>query len=236
MLPNPGPGRFIAVEGLDGSGKTTQVHLLGRRLGASRPVYMTCEPTDGPIGLQIRLVLEKRVRVSAATLATLFAADRADHLYHPQTGILARLKRGVDVISDRYYLSSFAYQGMSLDWDWIGEMHARCIRPEATFFVDVPVEVCLERIARGRSGHADLFENREALTKARCSHIAAIERLRAAGDTVVVVDGDAPPDRVHEAIWWAMCAVLDRTSAPKMCLSKGAFSPDNSEYLPSCGC
>jgi dTMP kinase len=208
MLPNPGPGRFVAVEGLDGSGKTTQVRLLGRRLSASRPVYMTCEPTDGPIGLQIRMVLEKRVRVSAATLAALFAADRADHLYHAQTGILARLKRGVDVLSDRYYLSSFAYQGMSLDWDWIWHMHAHCIRPEATFFVDVPVEVCLARIARGRSGQFDLFENREALTRARDSHMAAIERLCAAGDTVVVVDGDAPPDRVHEAVWRRLCAVL----------------------------
>ena len=208
MLPNPGPGRFIAVEGLDGSGKTTQVRLLGRRLGASQPVYVTCEPTNGPIGLQIRLVLEKRVRVSAATLAALFAADRADHLYQPQTGILARLKRGIDVISDRYYLSSFAYQGMSLDWDWIRQMHGHCIRPEATFFVDVPVEVCLARIARGRSGHADLFENREALTRARDSHMAAIDRLRAAGDTVVIVDGDALPDQVHEAVWRAVCPIL----------------------------
>jgi dTMP kinase len=208
MLPNPGPGRFIAVEGLDGSGKTTQVRLLGRRLGASQPVYVTCEPTNGPIGLQIRLVLEKRVRVSAATLAALFAADRADHLYQPQTGILARLKRGIDVISDRYYLSSFAYQGMSLDWDWIRQMHGHCIRPEATFFVDVPVEVCLARIARGRSGHADLFENREALTRARDSHMAAIERLRSTGDTVVIVDGDARPDQVHETVWRAVCPIL----------------------------
>jgi dTMP kinase len=208
MLPNPGPGRFIAVEGLDGSGKTTQVRLLGQRLGVSRPVYVTCEPTDGPIGLQIRLVLEKRVRVSATTLAALFAADRADHLYQSQAGILIRLERGVDVISDRYYLSSFAYQGMSLDWDWIWHIHAHCIRPEATFFVDVPVEVCLARIARGRSGHADLFENREALTRARDSHIAAIDRLRAAGDTVVVVDGDAPPDQVHEAVWQAAHTIL----------------------------
>ena len=212
MLPNPGPGRLIAVEGLDGSGKTTQVRLLGQRLGASRPVYVTQEPTDGPIGLQIRLVLEKRVRVSAATLAALFAADRADHLYQPQTGILDRLKRGVDVVSDRYYLSSFAYQGMTLDWDWIWQMHGNCIRPEVTFFVDVPVEVCLARIAHGRSGHADLFENREALTRARDSHMAAIDRLRAAGDTVIVVDGNAPPDQVHEAIWQAVCAVLGKRS------------------------
>ena len=104
-----------------------------------------------------------------------FNTDRVDHLYHPG-GILDHLRRGIDVISDRYYLSSFAYQGMSLDWDWIWQMHAHCIRPEVTFFVDVPVEVCLARIACGRGGHFDLFENREALTRARESHLAAIER------------------------------------------------------------
>jgi len=198
MRPNPGPGRLIAVEGLDGAGKGTQVERLRRRLG--RPVYVTYEPTDGPIGLQIRLALERRVKVSAATLAALFAADRVDHLYH-EGGILDHLQQGVDVISDRYYLSSFAYQGMSLDWDWIWHMHAHCIRPEVTFFVDVPVEICLARIARGRGGHFDLFENHEALTRARQSHLAAIDRLRAAGDRIEVIDGDAPAEQVHEAIY-----------------------------------
>jgi dTMP kinase len=205
VLPNPGPGRLIAVEGLDGAGKGTQVELLRRRL--DRPVHVTYEPTGGPIGLQIRLILEHRVTVSAATLAALFAADRADHLYCAG-GILDHLRRGVDVISDRYYLSSFAYQGMTLDWDWIGHMHAHCIRPEVTFFVDVPVEVCLARIARGRGGQFDLFENHEALTRARASHLAAIDRLRAAGDRIEVIDGDAPPEQVHQAIWQAACTIL----------------------------
>jgi dTMP kinase len=209
MLPNPGPGRLIAVEGLDGAGKGTQVERLRQRLG--RPVHVTYEPSGGPIGLQIRLALEHRVKVSAATLAALFAADRVDHLYHPG-GILDHLRRGVDVISDRYYLSSFAYQGMSLDWDWIWAMHARCIRPEVTFFVDVPVEVCLARIACGRGGRFDLFENQEALTRARASHLAAIERLRAAGDRIEVVGGDAPPEEVHRAIWRAACAILGEAS------------------------
>jgi dTMP kinase len=198
MVPNPGPGRLIAVEGLDGAGKGTQVERLRRRL--DRPVYVTYEPTSGPIGLQIRLVLEQRIKADAATLAALFAADRVDHLYH-QGGILDHLQQGIDVISDRYYLSSFAYQGMSLDWEWIWNMHARCIRPEVTFFVDVPVEVCLARIARGRGGHFDLFENREALTRARASHLSAIDRLRAAGDRIEVIDGNAPPEQVHEAIY-----------------------------------
>jgi dTMP kinase len=126
-----------------------------------------------------------------------------DHLYHRAGtgGMVAHLSRGVDVLTDRYYLSSFAYQGMSLDWDWIRDMHLRCIRPDLTVFVDVPVEVCLERIAAGRGGHFDLFENRRSLTRARESYLSAIERLREAGEAIAVVDGDAPPEEVHAAIW-----------------------------------
>jgi dTMP kinase len=201
MLANPGPGHLIAIEGLDGSGKSTQVRLLSQRLGTTRPVYVTCEPTDGPIGVQIRMVLEHRVQVSAATLAALFAADRADHLFQPETGILAHLQQNTDVITDRYYLSSFAYQGMSVDWSWIEQMHAQCIQPELTCFIDVPVEVCLARIKRGRGAQSDLFENSSALTRARDSHLVAIDRLRQAGDRIVVVDGNAPPEVVHERIW-----------------------------------
>ena len=97
------------------------------------------------------------------------------------------------MITDRYYLSSFAYQGMSVDWGWIEQMHAHCVRPELCCFVDVPVEVCLERIKSGRGGQADLFENHGALTRARESHLIAIERLRRAGDRIDVIDGNAAP-------------------------------------------
>ena len=206
MRPNPGPGRFIIVEGLDGAGATTQVLLLDKRLSESRPVYVTNEPSDGPIGLQIRQVLEHRVKASPATLAALFAADRLDHLYHRvgNGGILAHLERDIDVLTDRYYLSSFAYQGMNLDWQWIWDMHAGCILPDVTIFVDVPVEVCLARIqariASGRGGQYDLFENRKALSRARESYLQAIDRL-SQHETITIVDGDAPPAQVHAAIW-----------------------------------
>ena len=211
MISNPGPGRLIALEGLDGSGKSTQVRLLSQRLEATRTVYVTYEPTDGPIGVQIRMILEHRVQASAATLAALFAADRADHLGQPKTGILARLEQNTDVITDRYYLSSFAYQGMSVDWSWIEQMHAFCIRPELICFVDVPVDICLARIERGRGGQTDLFETREALTQARESHLIAIERLRQMGDTIEIVEGDASPDVVHERVWKVLEQALSRS-------------------------
>jgi dTMP kinase len=159
------------------------------------------------------MVLEHRVKVSAATLAALFAADRTDHIYRPECGILAFLQRDIDVLTDRYYLSSFAYQGMSVDWAWIEEMHAFCIRPALICFVDVPVEVCLTRIAarstREKGGQADLFENRDSLTRARESHLIAIERLRERGDRIAIVDGNASADLVHERLWRAVQPALE---------------------------
>lgn len=203
MRPNPGPGRFIVIEGLDGAGTTTQIHMLCRRLGAMHETCLTYEPSAGPLGLSIRLILENRVRVHPAVLAALFAADRMDHLYHTGEpgGIMAHLERGVHVISDRYYLSSFAYQGMSLGWEWIWDMHTPCIRPDLTFFIDVPVEVCLRRIAAGRGGQFDLFENQEALTRVRERYLEAIDRLGQAGEQIEWINGDAAPDQVHAAIW-----------------------------------
>jgi dTMP kinase len=203
VLANAGPGKFVVIEGLDGAGTTTQVRLLSARLGRDRPVHVTYEPTDGPVGLQIRLILGKRVHTTAAVLAALFAADRMDHLHREdgEGGIVAHLRAGTDVISDRYYLSSFAYQGMSEGWDWIWEMHRYCVRPDLTLFVDVPVDVCLERIAAGRGDHFDLFERRETLDRVRESYLGAIDRLQHSGERIEVVNGDAPSKGVHEAIW-----------------------------------
>jgi dTMP kinase len=210
MYPNPGPGRFVAFEGLDGAGTTTQVRLLAQRLRRSRSVFVTHEPSDGPAGLQIRMVLAHRIKMDASALAALFAADRMDHLYHTDgdKGIVPHLQAGIDVITDRYYLSSFAYQGMNLDWDWLWNMHDRCIRPDVTFFLDVPVDVCLRRIAKGRGDRFELFENKNALTRVRQSYLAAIDRLRLAGDAIEMIDGNVPSDRVHDAIWARIQSLL----------------------------
>lgn len=211
MLFNSGPARLIAFEGLDGAGTTTQVRLLADRLRQFGDVWTTQEPSSGPVGLHIRMVLEHRLKVDPATLGALFAADRMDHLYHDDgtRGIVAHLRDGIHVITDRYYLSSFAYQGLSLDWDWLWDLHARCVRPDLTLFLDVPVKVCLARIAAGRGEHFELFENNQALTRIRQSYLTAIERLRALGDVIEIVDGDAPPAQVHEAIWERLSARVD---------------------------
>ena len=112
-------GHFIAIEGIDGAGTTTQAARLAAALRKrGLPVRTTHEPTDGPIGALIRQVLNGRVVVAGpagstslgwSTMALLFAADRLDHL---QAEIIPNLMDGVTVITDRYDASSIAYQGV----------------------------------------------------------------------------------------------------------------------------
>ena len=114
------PGVFVVVEGIDGSGSTTHTKLLGKALRQrGLKVVETCEPSAGPIGALIRQVLQRRLFVADAsgprefawsTMALLFAADRMDHL---DSTVVPALREGAVVLSDRYDLSSLAYQSVT---------------------------------------------------------------------------------------------------------------------------
>src|SRR5215471_10435629 len=110
-------GRFVVLEGIDGSGTTTQVAKLAERLrGLGVLVRHTREPSDGPIGTMVRQVLTGRIVIPGgrapgwATMALLFAADRMDHV---ESEIEPFLAQGGIVVSDRYDASSLAYQSVS---------------------------------------------------------------------------------------------------------------------------
>ena len=113
-------GKFVVYEGIDGSGTTTQAARLASYLrGRGVPVCETSEPTRGPFGAVIRQALEGRLEVDERALAVAFAADRYDHLFSTDRGIVDRLKAGTWVICDRYVLSSLVYQtanGMTAEW------------------------------------------------------------------------------------------------------------------------
>ncbi len=191
MMANSGPGKLIVLEGLDGAGTTTQAQCLGdylrERVGA---VAVTFEPTDGPAGRLIRRILTHQDAVHPRALAALFVADRLDHLYGAQ-GVAAQLRAGVWVVMDRYYLSSLAYQSLTLadhEVSWLYDMHAPCIAPDVTFFLDVPARVCLERIRRNRGDKFDLFEKEDLLIAVEARYHAAIQTLQA-HETIQRVDG-----------------------------------------------
>lgn len=132
------PGRFLAFEGIDGSGKSTQAQRLLARLQA-RGVRCrgTQEPSDGPVGAMLRQILTGRMAADGRVIAGLFTADRLDHLVNPRDGILEQVRSGVTVVTDRYYFSSYAYQGVDVDMDWLidsNRLSAELLRPDATIF------------------------------------------------------------------------------------------------------
>jgi len=146
------PGLFVVVEGIDGCGSTTHAKLLAKAIKNRGPeVVLTCEPSTGPIGSLIRQVLQRRLFVADATgprnfawstMALLFAADRRDHL---RREIEPRLADGVDIVTDRYVMSSLAYQAEEADRDWVAGLQ-RGVRPtDVTILLDVPVSVAKER-------------------------------------------------------------------------------------------
>lgn len=199
-------GKFIAMEGIDGSGKSTQIgRLLQRLAGGGVRCRATREPSDGPVGGLIRQILTGRTQADPRVLAALFTADRIDHLVNDVDGLEKQIGEGVTIVTDRYYFSSYAYQGADVGMDWVigaNELSANILRPTVTLFLDVPVETVLERIRKGRS-HVELFEKEERLRRTRALYFEAFERLKDV-ENVVVLDGSGTEDEVAERIWGAV--------------------------------
>ena len=120
-------GKFIVFEGIDGAGKTTQIERLAQTLRAQgRRVMVTAEPTVSVTGGLLRDALGGVSHRSAGEMAALFVLDRIFHNVNPVNGIEKMLADGVDVICDRYYYSSLAYQGSETDFDWVAGMNLNC--------------------------------------------------------------------------------------------------------------
>lgn len=197
------PGNFIVFEGIDGSGKSTQVQLLKNRLARMGvPFYATFEPTDSPIGSLIHQMMTGRVVSDNKVVAALFVADRLDHLLNPLNGVYAKIQDGISVISDRYYFSSYAYHSVDMPMDWVvaaNSQSAEILRPSVTVFIDVDPEDAIRRITKTRS-QPELFETRERLISVRKKYLEAFEKLRDS-ENVLVVDGGRDPRAVEDEIW-----------------------------------
>lgn len=195
-------GRFIVVEGLDGAGTTTQCAAIARALRAGgREVHVTNEPSGGPIGTLIRQALTGRLHLPGGegpltpqTLALLFAADRLDHL---AAEIEPALRRGAVVLSDRYLLSSLAYQGAQVGMGWVAELNGRARRPDLTLFLEVGVATATAR-RRARGGREELYETDARQRRTARQYREAIALRRRAGERVVVVDGSLPIAEITE--------------------------------------
>ncbi len=192
---------FIVIEGLDGSGKTTQInHLRDYFQSRGEACHLTAEPTEMPTGQLIRSILRHEHRVDPRTLAALFAADRLEHLFAPETGIIAQLEAGYHVIASRYYFSSLAYQSEFVDPGWIAALNReakRTLPADLTIFLDLPPEVSMERMSDRES--MELFETTEKLTHVRESFRQAFA-IFGQGEHIVTIDARNDPATVAEAV------------------------------------
>jgi dTMP kinase len=193
---------FAVFEGGDGSGTTTQLSLLERRLGGQGVVfYPTCEPTPGPVGALIRSALKKEISLRPETLARLFAADRTEHLYE-SNGVVERCKQGELVISDRYALSSLVYQGIECGDALPRALNAGFPLPELLIFFDLDPQIALERL-KNRSG-LEIYEYLEFQQKAREKYRSLLDEYRQAGAQVEIIDASQNPETVAAEVWRAI--------------------------------
>jgi dTMP kinase len=194
---------FIALEGIDGSGKSTQVKLLTDKLKkAGHKVYYTFEPTDSPIGSVIRNIFKSRIEADNRVIAGLFVADRLDHLLNKTDGILKKLAEGYTVITDRYYFSSYAYQGAHMSLDWVIEansLSADLLRPDINIYIDISPEISMKRISNGRSS-MEIYENIENLRKVKDTYTLAFDKLKSV-ENIFITDGNRTPEAIAADIW-----------------------------------
>jgi len=200
----------VVLEGIDGSGTTTQVARLVDRLRAARvPVRATREPSDGPIGTLVRQVLTGRLVVPGgrapgwSTMALLFAADRMDHV---ESEIEPFVAEGGVMISDRYDASSLAYQSVSSGaearaaLEWIRSLNRYVRRPDLTIVLDLQADVAAERRTQ-RGEAAQLYEQNE-VQRALAVFYKDLP-LHLPHDRIVAIDASGTVDDVHQRVWAA---------------------------------
>lgn len=187
-------GRLFAFEGLDGSGKSTQLALLAAALiSEGYRVVATREPTDGPYGRRIRQLLSNRAELSHEEELDLFMADRRQHV---DSLVKPALLEGKIVLTDRYYLSTAAYQG-ALGYDPEAILKANeafAPPPDLCFYLTVPVHTGLSRIIEGRGERPNDFEKESNLQKVQ----EVFARLRRS--FIHRVDGGRSIAEVHAEI------------------------------------
>jgi dTMP kinase len=188
---------FIALEGIDGSGKGTQSKLLNKWIKKKKyETFLTKEPTEGKIGKLLRNALKKG-ELNPIVEALLFAADRNEHV----ETIRKKLAQGKIVITERYMFSSMAYQGASgISIGWIKQINKFAIMPDLVLLLDIQPETGLKRITSKKSLRSavkekEYFEVKEFLGKVRAIYLDLAKEYK-----FTVVDASGPIEDVQATL------------------------------------
>lgn len=202
---NPYKGKFIAIEGIDGSGKTTQVKKLGEYFkNQDKEILITKEPTrEEPIGRLINRVLHQEIKMPSKALQYLLAADR---VIHYEENIIPALEKGQIIVSDRSFWSSVAYgfldKELNINSDndkelllvsrSILSMYNQFITPDKTIYIDAPVDLAVERISKKTSGK-EIYEEKEKLAKIAAGYKWLMQKFP---EEFIVIDGTKTAEEV----------------------------------------
>ncbi len=208
-------GVFITFEGMDGSGKTTQMRRLAERLRSmGRTVLETVEPGGPPISMKIRRILldSANQELSPSAELLLYFASRAQNV---EQWIVPALNRGEIVLSDRFTDSSLVYQGCGrgLGADAVAALEriaCRGVKPDLTFLVDIDADTSLAR-ARARNAaepHCETRMDDQAIEFHRKVYDAYHALARSEPGRVKVVNGRAPIDEIEREIWTIVAAYV----------------------------
>lgn len=187
-------GILIALEGIDGAGKTTQVQLLGQALAEFNPI-LAKEPTDGPWGQKIRNSANNG-RMSAQEELEAFIQDRKEHV---EKVIGPALREGKIVVLDRYFYSTIAYQGERLGLSEVENIRQKNLEmapvPDMVFLLDIDPRISVSRIG-GRGDTPNHFEQVEALSRVR----GVFNSLANSDNPIFTLDGTRSIQEIHQTI------------------------------------
>jgi len=199
-------GKFIVFEGIDGSGKSTQLRLLANKLNELNiPYYESKEPTTNPIGKLIReQYLSGLHETDEKVRQCLFIADRLDHTLSKEYGLINKLNDGIHVIQDRGYLSGIAYGSLNIPFDETFKLHKvnmDALRPSLTIFLDIDPEISMNRINKSRNNQ-EIYETLEKQKIISEMYHRAMGVLSwDEGEMFFTVDGSLDISDISNIIW-----------------------------------
>ena len=211
MSTNSNHPLFIVFDGMDGTGKTTQMQLLCERLHAiGLETALTAEPSTSLDGQALRRALSGKEPASNSRLAALFLLDRIGH----NAEIEEWLSEGKIVISDRYYYASMAYQGQGENFQWVADMNLNCPhirKPDGCIILDMEPEDSMARIRAGRcADELEIYETVAQQEKIRARFQRVTEYLKGR-DLIITVNAAGTVEEVAERIWQAYEAIRAAT-------------------------